>query len=64
MAKDVKSNYGRTALIAGATACWLMYDIASATETPSQSVAVLQYILLGMALIGVAGSAVMHLKDN
>jgi hypothetical protein len=41
-----------------------MYDIASATETPRQSVAILQYILLGMALIGVAGSAVMHLKDN
>jgi hypothetical protein len=64
MAKNVKSNYGRTALIAGATACWLIYDIASATEAPRQSVAVLQYVLLTMALIGAIGSAAMYFSDN
>jgi hypothetical protein len=46
-------------LISAATSAWLIYDIATATETPRQAVTIMQYILLAGALIGLAGSFVM-----
>ena len=57
-------HYGRTALIAGLAACWTIYDVATAAEAPRQAVAILQYILLGMALIGVTGCAVMYFRGD
>jgi hypothetical protein len=57
-------NYGRTALIAGLGACWMIYDIATATEAPRQAVAILQYVLLGMALIGGIGCAIMYFNND
>jgi hypothetical protein len=35
---------------------WLIYVIATASEQPSQAVAILQYVLLALALIGLGGS--------
>jgi hypothetical protein len=46
-------------LMSGATSAWLIYDMTSATEAPSQGVAVLQYGLLGCALFGLIGSLAM-----
>jgi hypothetical protein len=46
-------------LMSGATSAWLIYDMTSATEAPSQAVAVLQYGLLGCALFGLIGSITM-----
>ena len=57
-------NLGRTALISTACACWLIYDMATATEAPRQAVAILQYTLLGMALIGAIGCGVMYLSRD
>ena len=50
------TNWGVRALITGAVAVWIIYDIATATEAPSQAVMILQYVLLAGALIGFAGS--------
>jgi hypothetical protein len=52
-------NAGRNALISGAVSCWLVYDMATATEAPSQGVMILQYGLLALSLIGLIGSIVM-----
>jgi hypothetical protein len=60
----MRSHYGRTAVIAGVAACWTIYDVATAAEAPRQAVAILQYTLLGMALIGVAGCAVMYFRGD
>ena len=51
-------------LMSGATSAWLLYDMASATEAPRQAVAVLQYGLLGCALIGLVGSIVMAASEK
>jgi hypothetical protein len=44
-------------LTSGATSAWLIYDMTTATKTPSLAVAILQYRLLACALIGLAGFA-------
>jgi hypothetical protein len=46
-------------LMSAVTSAWLIYDMATATEVPRQAVAILQYGLLAMALIGFLGSLVM-----
>jgi hypothetical protein len=47
-------------LMSAATSAWLIYEMSTATEAPSQAVAMLQYGLLACALIGLAGSLVMY----
>ena len=64
MSGKTGKSYGRTALISGACACWLIYDMGTAQEAPRQAVAILQYLLLAMAAIGSIGSAVMYLKNS
>jgi hypothetical protein len=49
-------NTGRTALTGAAVSAWLIYDMATATETPRQGVMILQYVLLACALFALAGS--------
>jgi hypothetical protein len=49
-------NWGKLALMNGAVAAWLLYDIATATEAPSRAVMILQYVFLAGTLIGLAGS--------
>jgi hypothetical protein len=55
----VKSRWPRVMLMSAATSAWLIYDMASATETPSLAVTVLQSFLLACSLIGLTGSLVM-----
>jgi len=43
-----------------ASSAWLIYDMATATEAPSQAVAVVQYALLVCVLFRLAGSLVMQ----
>ena len=52
------TNWGLTALMSGAAAAWLIYDISSASEAPSWAVMILQYVLLVGCLIGLAGGLV------
>ena len=35
------------------------YDMATRTEAPSQAVAILEYVFVGCALVGLAGALVM-----
>ena len=51
-----KSNWGKLIVMNGVVSAWLIYDMATASEAPSQAVAILQYVLLTCALIGLAGS--------
>ena len=51
-------------LMSGVTSAWLLYDMATATEAPRQAVAVIQYGLLAMALIGLVGSIMMAASDS
>ncbi len=53
------SRWPRVMLMSAVTSAWLIYDMATATEVPRQAVAILQYGLLAMALIGFLGSLVM-----
>ena len=49
-------------VIFSAAAGWQIYDIASATEAPSQAVMILQYVLLAGLLLGIAGTAYTALR--
>ncbi|MBX9646040.1 MAG: hypothetical protein K2X57_03170 [Xanthobacteraceae bacterium] len=60
----MNSKWPKIMLMSGATSAWLLYDMASATEAPRQAVAVLQYGLLGCALIGLVGSIVMAASEK
>ena len=51
MAEGQNKRWGLRALISGAVAAWLIYDMASATEAPSQALAILHYVLLALLLI-------------
>ncbi len=39
-------------------AAWIVYDMASATEAPSQGVEILHYVLLSCLLIGLVGTGI------
>jgi hypothetical protein len=56
----LNSNWPKVMLMSAATSAWLIYDMTTATETSRPAVAVLQYVLLACALIGLAGSLVMY----
>ncbi len=56
--KGKSTNWGLMALMTGAVSAWLIYDMATASETPRQAVALLQYFLLACGLIGFAGAVV------
>jgi hypothetical protein len=47
-----------------AVAAWQIYDMATATETPSRSLAILQYVLLAGLLIGFAGAVLNFLRSQ
>ena len=55
----MNGRWPKVMLMSAATAAWLVYDMATATEAPRQAVAILQYCLLAAALIGLVGSLVM-----
>jgi hypothetical protein len=62
--KGKSTNWGLMALMTGAVSAWLIYDIASASETPRQAVALLEYFLLACGLIGFAGAVVKLLAGE
>jgi hypothetical protein len=61
MAREISVNgkWPKVMLISAATVAWTIFDLSTATETPRQAVAILQYFLLACALLGLAGSVVM-----
>jgi hypothetical protein len=58
----VNSRWPKVTLMSAATSAWL-YDMTTATEAPRQPLAILQYGLLGCALIGLIGSLVMYASE-
>jgi hypothetical protein len=58
------NKWPRILLMSAATSAWLIYDMTTATETPRQAVAIMQYCLLAGALIGVVGSLVMAASEK
>jgi hypothetical protein len=64
--KSGDSN-GKTGIIALATAtaaAWLIYDMATTTEAPGTTLAILQYLLLAGMLLGLAGSLVKLISQK
>jgi hypothetical protein len=60
----VNGKWPKVMLMSAATVAWLVYDMASATESPRQAVMILQYCLLAGALIGLVGSLVMASSEK
>ena len=44
--------------IPAVVAAWIVYDMATAVEAPSRALQVLQYVLLGCALLGLVGTSI------
>jgi hypothetical protein len=64
MSAKPSARWGKLALLNGAVAAWLIYDMVTATEVPRQAVMVMQYVLLVGMLIGLAGSLFQLLSQE
>jgi hypothetical protein len=52
----VSNNPKVMAVLCGAVASWLIYQMATATESPSMALAVLQYVCIAGCLLGFVGA--------
>ena len=43
---------------------WLVYDMATETEGPSQTLQIMRYVLLGLGLVGVVGFVLSATKRS
>jgi hypothetical protein len=59
-----ETNWPLLILASGATAIWQFYDITTATEAPRQTLAILQYVILAMAVVSCIGSIGMYLSGK
>ena len=59
-----KTNWPLLILVSGVTAVWQIYDLSTATEAPSQALAILNYTLLAMATFGCIASIGMYLAGK
>jgi len=57
-------NSGVMIVAFAAIAAWQIYDMATAPETPSRALAVLQYVLLAGLLIGFIGAVLNFLRSQ
>jgi hypothetical protein len=64
MAQPKTKNWGLQAALCGAIVVWQIYDMASATEAPSQTLSLLHYFLLFCGLVGGVGALVMMARGN
>jgi hypothetical protein len=60
----VEKNPGILLAIFAAAAAWQIYDLATATETPSRAGLTLQYVLLAGLLLGIAGALFNLLRSQ
>jgi hypothetical protein len=61
MSDGLNKNWGLWTLANAAVSAWLIYDMSTAVEAPSQALAILQYIVLGLSLFALVGSVAMYL---
>ena len=59
-----KTNWPLLIVASGVTAVWQFHDITTATEAPRQALAILQYIILAMAVVSCVGSIAMYLSGK
>ena len=64
MSEKRTKNSGVMILAFAAVAAWQIYDMATATETPSRSLAILQYALLAGLLIGLGGAVLNFIRSQ
>lgn len=60
----MNGKWPKVMVISAITSLWLLYDIMTQTEAPGQALALVQYALLGLALISLIGSAVQCLTGR
>jgi hypothetical protein len=60
MSDGAKKNWGLWVLANAAVIAWQIYDMSTATEAPSLMLAIMQYIVLGISLFALVGSAAMY----
>ncbi len=56
--RNSRGKWAKLALMTAAVSAWLVYDMATATESPSPLLGVLQYFLLACALFALVGSLI------
>ena len=59
-----KTNWPLLMLASCVTAVWQIYDLTTATEAPSQALAILQYTLLALATFSCVGAIAMYLSEK
>jgi hypothetical protein len=59
-----KTNWPLLMLASGVTAVWQIWDLSTATEAPSQALAILQYTLLALATFSCVGAIAMYLSEK
>jgi hypothetical protein len=64
MAQPKTKNWGLQAALCGAVVVWQIYEMASATEAPSQALTLLHYFLLICGLSGGVGALMMMRRGN
>jgi hypothetical protein len=64
MTQGKTKNWGLQAALCGVIVVWQIYDMASATEAPSQALSLLHYFLLFCSLVGGVGALVMMARGN
>ena len=60
----MNSKWAKLMLMSGVTSGLLLYEMATASESPRMELAFVQYSLLACALIGLLGSLVMLASEN
>jgi hypothetical protein len=56
MNQSRKSSWGKLIIMNAVVSGWLIYTIAAPGEEPRAALAILQYVLLALSLIGLIGS--------
>lgn len=64
LAEKRTKNSGVMIVAFAAVAAWQIYDMATATESPSRALMILQYVLLAGLLIGLAGALLNFLRSQ
>lgn len=58
------SKWTKFILMSGLVIAYQIYDLSTATEAPSQTLLIMQYILIALAAFSFVGSIVMMMKER
>lgn len=62
---DKKTKNSGVMIVAfAAVAAWQIYDMATASETPSRALAILQYVILAGLLLGLIGALLNFVRSQ